>query len=108
MQHAEHRDAGADGDGQDDGDREREQRLAAETSKPDSNVSNDLAEPLMRPDVADVFLGLLQSSELDANAPPRIGLAHAAGDIVGDLALDVIAQLEIEALVGRGVARTTS
>ena len=43
-------------------------------AKPDANVSNELAEPLVRPDVADMFLGLLQSSELD----PDDGAARRA------------------------------
>jgi hypothetical protein len=46
-----------------------------------------------------VFFGLLQSPELDPDAPPSLLLAHAAGHVIGDLALDVIAELEVEALV---------
>ena len=101
MQHAEHGDAQADAEREDGRDRDGEEAIATQAAEAEAHVADAFAQPAPGPDVTAGLLRLVESTQFEPHAPPGVGVGHAAGHEVRDLALDVIAQLRVEALVGR-------
>ena len=98
IQHAEHRGAGADAQGQrGDGEHGDARAAARELSlQRVAQVASEVVDPPRSAGVSAQLLDLVEAAEVESGAPARLPFGHPGPDMLGHLPLDVVAQLAVE------------
>ena len=60
------------------------------------DIAHDVFDPPHAAHIAAHLLDVLEAAELEAGAPPRLPFRQARPDVLGHLALDVVAQLAVQ------------